>query len=211
MSNVFKKLQSARLKLSQTSLKKSGKNRFAGYEYFELGDFMPSIHKIFDEVGLCGVVNFDAHHASLTVFDTEKDERICFQTPIVMAENPKAQAIQSLGSTHTYMRRYLWLLCLEIVEHDSIDALPQAVKEKVKPMTLQSVVEKIVEESYVEKDTFVELLISLGEECTSVAELASVWKLNQSQIDALKTVGNVDLYEKLVKHFNEYKLKFKKD
>ena len=39
--SVYKKLQMARLALVQTTLKKSGRNKFAGYEYFELGDFIP--------------------------------------------------------------------------------------------------------------------------------------------------------------------------
>jgi hypothetical protein len=42
-----------------------------------------------------------------------------------MAENAKGQAIQSLGSTHTYFRRYLWLMCMEIIENDVIDAVDQ--------------------------------------------------------------------------------------
>jgi hypothetical protein len=33
---VFKKLQAARITLQNTELKKSGKNKFAGYQYFEL-------------------------------------------------------------------------------------------------------------------------------------------------------------------------------
>ena len=37
--SVYKKLQEARIKLQNTELKKSGHNKFAGYKYFELGDF----------------------------------------------------------------------------------------------------------------------------------------------------------------------------
>jgi hypothetical protein len=43
-----------------------------------------------------------------------------------------------LGSTHTYLRRYLWLMAMEIVESDAVDAekqeeKPEPVKVKVKP------------------------------------------------------------------------------
>jgi hypothetical protein len=56
--NVYRKLQLARVLLQNTRLNKSGKNKFAGYEYFELGDFIPAIQVIFEDVGLCGVITY---------------------------------------------------------------------------------------------------------------------------------------------------------
>ena len=37
---VYRKLAVARAKLRSQVLKKSGLNKFAGYQYFELGDFL---------------------------------------------------------------------------------------------------------------------------------------------------------------------------
>jgi hypothetical protein len=128
--SVYKKLQQARLALQNTKLSKSGKNKFAGFEYFELGDFIPQVTSIFEKVGLCGVVSFTAETAYLTVHETEGDGFVTFTSPLVMAENAKGQAIQSLGSTHTYFRRYLWLMCMEITENDVIDAVDQEVPAK---------------------------------------------------------------------------------
>ena len=45
---VHKKLMQARIILQEMSLKKSGKNTYAGYQYFELGDFLPQINAIFN-------------------------------------------------------------------------------------------------------------------------------------------------------------------
>ena len=120
--SVYKKLQQARLALQNTKLNKSGKNKFAGYEYFELSDVLPQVTNIFNEIGLCGVVSFTPETAYLTVHDTDGDGFVTFTSPLVMAENAKGQAIQSLGSTHTYFRRYLWLMCMEITENDVVDA-----------------------------------------------------------------------------------------
>jgi hypothetical protein len=120
---VYKKLQEARLLLQNTKLNKSGKNKFAGFNYFELGDFIPQVTNIFNKVGLCGVVSFTNDTAYLTVHDTEGDGFITFTSPLVMAENAKGQAIQSLGATHTYFRRYLWLMCMEITENDLVDSV----------------------------------------------------------------------------------------
>jgi hypothetical protein len=128
--SVFKKLQKARRMVLESGIEKSGHNKFSNYHYFELGDFIPSAHKVFDEIGLCGVVRFGEVIATLTVYDADGDGSVEFATPIVYAENAKGQAIQSLGSTHTYLRRYLWLLALELVENDVIDSLPQEEKPK---------------------------------------------------------------------------------
>jgi hypothetical protein len=137
--SVYKKLQEARVILHKTQLNKSGKNKFAGFSYFELGDFIPQVTEIFNKIGLCGVVSFTNDTAYLTVHETEGDGFISFTSPLVMAENAKGQAIQSLGSTHTYFRRYLWLMCMEITENDVIDAVDQSEpvkKPDPKPITV---------------------------------------------------------------------------
>jgi hypothetical protein len=137
--SVYKKLQEARVILHKTQLNKSGKNKFAGFSYFELADFIPQITEIFNKLGLCGIVSFTADTAYLTVHETEGDGFVTFTSPLVMAENAKGQAIQSLGSTHTYFRRYLWLMCMEIIENDVIDAVDQVEpvkKAEPKPVPL---------------------------------------------------------------------------
>ena len=108
--------------MSRRPLKKSGKNKFAGYEYFELQDILPTAHDVFNKVGLCGVFSIFDNVASLQVYETDTGASISFQSPLVMAENAKGQAIQSMGSTHTYFRRYLWLMALELTEHDAVDS-----------------------------------------------------------------------------------------
>ena len=132
--SVYRKLQAARLELINSGIKKTGHNSYGGWNYYELGDFIPTVHKLFDMVGLCGVVTF-GETATLTIYDTEfTDQKIEFSTPIVYAEAAKGQPIQMLGSTHTYLRRYLWLLALELVEADAVDAAPQ--QERSEPIKI---------------------------------------------------------------------------
>jgi hypothetical protein len=130
---VYRKLQSARLELVNSGIKKTGYNTYGNWKYYELGDFIPTVHKLFDAVGLCGVVSF-TDVATLTVYDTETSEKVEFSTPIVYAEAAKGQPIQQLGSTHTYLRRYLWLMAMEIVEADVVDAEQQ--EEKAEPVKI---------------------------------------------------------------------------
>ena len=122
--SVYRKLQEARLELQSTSLKKSGKNKFANFEYFELGDFLPTIQNIFLKHGLCGAITFYTDIAILTIVDTDKPEdKIEFKSPMSTAELKGCHAIQNLGAVQTYLRRYLWVAAMEIVEHDSLDAV----------------------------------------------------------------------------------------
>ena len=133
--NVFKKLQDARVKLHNTPLNKSGKNNFAKFNYFELADFIPTVTKIFNDMGLCGIVSFSASDAYLTIYnvDGEKDDFVTFTSPLVMASMDRVQPIQSLGATHTYLRRYLWLMAMEIVENDVVDAAEPATPTLAPP------------------------------------------------------------------------------
>ena len=140
---VYKKLQEARTEMSRRPLKKSGKNKFAGYENFELQDILPTAHDVFNKVGLCGVFSIFDNVASLQVYETDTGASISFQSPLVMAENAKGQAIQSMGSTHTYFRRYLWLMALELTEHDAVDSSdPGDKKPEPKPELKKEVIDQ---------------------------------------------------------------------
>lgn len=131
--SVYKKLQQARLALQNTKLSKSGKNKFAGYEYFELGDFLPQIQKICVEVGLCGVVSFNNEMAYLTIHDTDGEGYVTFTSPMSSAALKGCHDVQNLGAVQTYLRRYLWTNAFEIVEHDALDATTGGVEPAKKP------------------------------------------------------------------------------
>lgn len=140
---VYSKLQKARVLLQELPLKKSGFNSFAGFKYFELADFLPSINIIFDNLGLCSVFSISEGEATLRIYDSEFGGAIYFSSPIadtvsrVVIEGGKSPAIQALGSLHTYLRRYLFLNALEITEHDAVDATIKKDEPKsAKPITV---------------------------------------------------------------------------
>lgn len=120
--NIYEKLNKARLTLQDMKLKKSGENKFAKYEYFELQDFLPHINRIFSELGLFSMVTFENDIASLFIFDIEKPEdNLTFTSPMREASLKGCHPIQNLGAVETYQRRYLYQTALEIVEHDILD------------------------------------------------------------------------------------------
>jgi hypothetical protein len=121
--NVYQKLNAARKKFHGIQLKKSGHNKFAGYKYFELGDFIIPALDIFHEVGLTGVVTFGTEVAHISIIDNDKPEdRIIISSPMSSAALKGCHEVQNLGAVQTYLRRYLWVAALEIVEHDALDA-----------------------------------------------------------------------------------------
>lgn len=120
--SVHKKLMEARIELQGTQLKKSGLNKFAGYSYFELGDFLPTIQSIFNRIGLCGVVSYTKDYAELSIVDVDDGTIITISSPMAEANLKGTHPIQNLGAVETYQRRYLWMTALEIVEHDILDA-----------------------------------------------------------------------------------------
>lgn len=124
--SVHKKLMAARIKLQNTEMKKSGLNKFAGYSYFELSDFVPKIQEIFDELGLCGVVSFTTAYAELSITDVEDGTMLVISSPMAEANLKGAHPIQNLGAVLSYQRRYLWMTAMEIVENDIIDSAPAA-------------------------------------------------------------------------------------
>lgn len=121
--NVFQKLNLAREKFHSSKIKKTGRNNFAGYDYFELGDFIVPALQIFKEVGLVGIVSFGKEIATLTIINEEQpDDRIVVESPMSEAALKGCHPVQNLGAVETYIRRYLWVAALEIVEHDALDA-----------------------------------------------------------------------------------------
>ena len=151
---VHKKLMQARIRLYNTKLQKTGLNKFAGYKYFELGDFLPDIQLIFHDLGLCGVVSYEQTYATLSITDTDDGTVIVISSPMAGAELKGAHPIQNLGAVETYQRRYLWMTAMEIVEHDAIDSSARAEEPKVKaePKAEPKVEPKAEPKKYVKGD-----------------------------------------------------------
>jgi hypothetical protein len=121
--NVYQKLNAAREEFHQSKLKKSGLNKFAGYQYFELGDFIIPALEIFKKHGLTSVISFGKETAGMRIVNNDKPEEvIVIESPMSTAALKGCHEVQNLGAVQTYLRRYLWVAALEIVEHDALDA-----------------------------------------------------------------------------------------
>ena len=129
--NVFQKLIKARAMFLNEEIKKTGKNMKLEFKYFELSDIVPVATRIFEEVGLLPIVNFTETTASLEMANVDNpEETIVFLAPFTqitpVISNKTGNAVmnemQALGSSITYMRRYLYMIAMDICEDDTIDS-----------------------------------------------------------------------------------------
>lgn len=123
-SALFKKLQKVRAAFALEEVKKTGRNDFSKYDYFELSDFLPRAQVLFDDVGLCPVITFalDRTYAIMSVYDVDSPEYpLVIQSPMGKSEMKGANDSQNVGMAQTYVRRYLYMTLLELSEHDATE------------------------------------------------------------------------------------------
>ena len=120
--NVYAKLLEARKRFLDAGIKKTGVNRYAEYKYFTLDEIIPVKQEIFKDLGLADVISFSENYACLTIFNVSTpEERIDFVSQLAPDESMIKNPIQKVGAIQTYVRRYLYLLALDIIESDGIE------------------------------------------------------------------------------------------
>ncbi len=232
--SVHKKLMQARIKLQGIELKKSGQNKFAGFSYFELGDFLPAIQSIFAEVGLCGVVSYSTDYASLKIFDVDRpSDPIVVMSPMAELVLKGTHPIQNMGAIQTYQRRYLWMTALEIVEHDQLDATvgkpenasaapPAKPQPKAEPKQPPKKIEgkpgswqlSIGLNEDGDADSWVDAVLDITKTAltfaTTAADVREIFKVNKAIYDNLKQISD-ESYNQVLGMFRDSKDKFKEE
>lgn len=131
---------SIRVELQKSNIKKTGKNDFAGFNYFELSDFLPRLNELMldEKINDVFTIETDINEqsvAKLTLIKGEERQEykmpfIRFDTPIntkvdkntgELKEVKSMQDIQYLGALNTYYKRYLYLNAFGITDKDVID------------------------------------------------------------------------------------------
>ena len=235
---VYKKLIDARNLLQTKQLTKSGHNKFAGYKYFELGDFLPTVQAIFKEVGLVDVISFDAELATMMLYDVDGSGCVVFTSPMGSAALKGCHEVQNIGAVETYQRRYLYTTALAISEHDALDATmgdvepvkkaePKSITINVEPNEAKVTVTKkpiagekgewqIVAPAKPDGDAkeWLELIKTsshmLLDLCSNDEDVMHIFKKNKVLFDLVKTTDALFFKEMMAK-FTETKNKFKKD
>ena len=140
--NVFQRLLEARVRFLNAQVQKSGKNMKMKYKYFELDDIVPVATPIFQEVGLLPITTFTNEAATMTLVNVDAPgEMVTFTSPMreidpIISNTTGGEvtnAIQRLGAVETYQRRYLYMIALDIVEADEMEAMTGLMPEAPAP------------------------------------------------------------------------------
>ena len=126
--------------LNEKKIPKSGHNKFGGFYYHELSDFMPFINELNEKHGVNDEIYISAEErcCRLTLTNVDDVENISVvELPYVEAEMlgkggtpSNVDAIQRLGATITYLRRYLYMTAYNIQENDSVDTADNTTTSK---------------------------------------------------------------------------------
>ena len=125
--NIFEKVMTARLEFLQSNPTKTGYNKFQNFKYFELVDIVPVATNICCKLGLYTHISITDGKAVMTVVNMDNiKEQLEFKIDAPMVrENDFNKMLQDVGRAETYLRRYLYMLFLDITENDLVDGADQ--------------------------------------------------------------------------------------
>lgn len=134
-----------RVKLQNAKLKKTGKNKFAGFDYFELADFLPKLNELMLEENINDRFIIEKDEAKLTLIKGNESQEyvipfVMFDTPSNKDGKPSMQDIQYLGALNTYYKRYLYLNAFGITDGEVIDAMDNKELAKKEPNYRQELI-----------------------------------------------------------------------
>jgi len=131
--NIYEKINKVRIQFQEKGIKMGGNNKFAGYNYYELADILPTINTLCAEIGLINIISFGIDLATMTIIDTEKLDQVLVTSPMSTANLKGCHEVQNLGAVETYIRRYLYQTAYEIIESDALNATNGSDKVEKKP------------------------------------------------------------------------------
>lgn len=125
MSNIYKDIAEIQKELMGMKIKKSGKNKFAKFNYHELEDLLPVIVPLCFERELIMNFTFTKEEAILKIRNWNTPGEVV-STRVPMPEvrelNGGMNIMQSEGAYITYLKRYLLTNMFLIMEKDVVDS-----------------------------------------------------------------------------------------
>ncbi|MBY0756493.1 ERF family protein [Clostridium sardiniense] len=207
--NIYQKIQQARVELQNRELKKTGYNKFANYKYFELGDFLPHINDVCLKIGLYTEFKFTSQQAWLYIRDIDNPDIFReWSTPVEIATLKGCSAIQNIGGTQSFSRRYLYMMAFEIAETDvidggAVDADAEAGKQKINRASVMTI-NNLIDETGVDKRKFLSWAgVNKVEDIPNSALNICIQMLNKKKKDIETKKQHEEYQEEAEKHTEE--------
>ena len=126
--NLNESIIKIRVELQNSKIKKSGKNKYAGFEYYELSDFLPKLNELMQKEKVNDLFTIENDEVKLTLIKGEEKQEYkmpfrIFETPLTKDGKQSMQDIQYLGALNTYYKRYLYLNAFGITDGEVIDTM----------------------------------------------------------------------------------------
>ena len=138
---LYQKINEIRARIKIANPKKSGKNTFANFDYYELADFLPLVIELEKELNLTSIFTCYDNYAELKVVDVDSGETEIFRVPVREANMKGTLEIQKAGAEITYSKRYAYLNYLNLTENDQADKVDQkAVVEEKRTKTERNII-----------------------------------------------------------------------
>ena len=204
--SIYTKLMEARVEFHKLELKKSGFNKFAGFKYYELSDFLIPGTQILQKYNLCPCISFTDELGIMTLVNGDNpDEQIVFTSPMRKLELKGCNEVQALGGSQTYISRYLWIQCLCIVEGDSFDSTSgqDEVKAKTTSTNTASAPTNTASGATL-SDKQVNRLLAIGKSAGQSADLIKKVAKKDYGVDELNKLSKAD-YEALCNRLEKAK------
>lgn len=121
-----------RVELQNSKLKKSGHNEYAGFDYFNLSDFLPKLNELELKYSINDKFTIIEENGNLfadlviSKGDSYSEYRMpfkIFDTPVNKNGQKSMQDIQYLGAMNTYYKRYLYINAFGITDGEIIDGM----------------------------------------------------------------------------------------
>ena len=108
------------------------------------------MNELCEKYNLSTIFQFTKEQADLIIIDVDDTEKFeIFSTPVEVTSLKGGTAMQNIGATQTYARRYLYVMAFEIAESDLIDAVDyeaEIAKAKISPVKVK-IIQKAIEDT----------------------------------------------------------------
>ena len=135
-ATLFKKLQKARLDFLNKHIKANGRNNFNNFDYIQLRDIVREAIPLLLDNNLSTHIKMHHNVSAMEVVDLETGYSVEFTSAFEFNNEGKNnnQRLQTLGASESYLRRYLYLQVLDIVESDPDESFGEEQTPRRIPM-----------------------------------------------------------------------------
>ena len=161
---LYRKLQNARVAFKDKHVEARGRNNFNNFDYITLKDIVTEAIPILLENDLSIHHKFYLSPPRVELVDLETGYSEDFGSNfdgLVDGKNHN-QRLQALGSTESYLRRYIYLQILDIVEGDPDSVFGKPEPKEAKPQRRYK--EKITNDEGMDNNKIHDLARQIGEE-----------------------------------------------